>query len=270
MRKMKRLIKNILRWTPLESIYRRLRMNRQLRDFWNWDQCDEGRADFYRQFFGPGELVFDVGANMGNRTKVFHKLNAHVVAFEPQACCHAFLSRAFRGKESVTIVDRALGKSEGTAEMCIPDADVLGSLSSDWIRATKQSGRFGEQKWDKRQSVEITTLDKAIRQFGIPRFIKIDVEGYEFEVLSGLSTPINCISVEFTPEYIENTLRCIDHMSSLATIEAQFSLGESMGFAMPSWVDTQTIKQVLTNIDGKAWGDVYIRCLTSDALNRGH
>ncbi len=148
--------------------------------------------------------------------------------------------------------------------MLIADAHFLSSLSPRWIEAVKSSKRFGENQWEKRQRVEITTLDKAIQEFGVPSFIKIDTEGYEFEVLSGLSRPIDCLSVEFTPEDIQNTLNCIDLISSLSTIETRLSLGESMQWETPAWLAEDQIKQVLADTDPTAFGDVYIRCRTNN------
>lgn len=46
----------------------------------------------YRQFVKSGDLVFDVGANVGNRTAVFLRLGARVVAVEPHASCVAELT----------------------------------------------------------------------------------------------------------------------------------------------------------------------------------
>jgi FkbM family methyltransferase len=167
----------------------------------------------------------------------------------------------FDGKESVRLVNRALGKTEGETEMLIADSHTISSLSPQWIEAMKRSGRLSQHKWEKRQRVQITTLDKAIQEFGIPSFIKIDVEGYEFDVLSGLSTPIDCLSIEFHPEVIQNALNCIDHMSSLSAIDARLSLAESMKWETPSWLTADKIKQVLADTDPGMRGDVYIRCL---------
>jgi len=253
--------RNFFRRTPFYPVYRWLQRSRQVRRFRDWSGEDEKRAVFYRQFINSGDLVFDVGANLGNRTKVFCKLGARVVAFEPQAYCHAFLERVFDGNESVRLVNRALGKTEGETEMLIAEGHDISSLSQRWIEAVKKSGRLSDYHWNQRQRVAITTLDMAIEEFGVPSFIKIDVEGYEFEVLSGLSTPIDCLSIEFHPDDIQNTLNCIDHMSSLSPIEARLSLGESMKWETPAWLTADDIKQVLADTDPTACGDVYIRCL---------
>jgi FkbM family methyltransferase len=262
---MNRAFKNFLKRMPLYPLYQKFQQYRHLKEtirrYWEWTEDDENRAGFYRQFISPGDLVFDVGANMGNRAKVFWKLGAQVVAFEPQVGCYDYLRLVFTGKKSVRLVNRALGKTEGETEMFIADASIISSLSTRWIEAVRRSGRFSENNWDKKQRVEITTLDKAIQEFGTPSFIKVDVEGYEFEVLSGLSNPVDCVSIEFTPEDIQNTLNCIDHMSSLSSVDARLSLGESLKWETPSWLNADKIKQELAVADPTMFGDVYIRCL---------
>jgi FkbM family methyltransferase len=258
-------LKKLLKRTPLYPLYRSLQHRRQVRDYWQWGTDDEKRAAFYKEFVSPGDLVFDVGANRGNRAKVFCKLGARVVAFEPQLDCYHFLRGMFAGEKSVRLVNQALGRAEGVTEMLIADADTISSLSPEWVEAVQRSGRFSQHKWDRKQQVTITTLDAAIRDFGTPSFIKIDVEGYESEVLSGLSTPVKCVAVEFVPECVQNTMKCIDHLSSLSAVEAKLSLGESMEFETPSWLSADEIKRVLNdhvaNADHTTFGDVYIRSL---------
>jgi FkbM family methyltransferase len=227
-----------------------------------WHQDDERRLKFYKQFIRPNDLVFDVGANMGNRTKIFLKLDARVVAFEPQKMCAEFLELAFKREKNFTLINKALGAKDGEAEMYIDDESTISTLSKHWVTATKQSGRFKENTWDKRQLVKITTLDNMINHFGIPSFIKIDVEGYEYEVLSGISKPIDYISIEFASENIKNTYKCIEHMKSLSDVSFQIVKGEDSTFCLPEWISGKEIINALSdmiNHDSLAWGDVYIK-----------
>jgi hypothetical protein len=108
----------------------------------------------------------------------------------------------------------------------------------------------------------MTTLDQALHEFGLPSFVKIDVEGYEAEVLSGLSKPVPCLSIEFTGEYLENTFRAIDHVVSLGPVEGQVSLAESLMFTFETWLPSPLLKSRLSLL-GEGWaGDVYLRAST--------
>lgn len=85
------VVKKLLQSTPLYPMVREWHHARALRA---WGPDDAARLEFYSQFIHPGDLVFDVGANVGNRTKIFLRLGARVVAFEPQASCARVLQRA--------------------------------------------------------------------------------------------------------------------------------------------------------------------------------
>lgn len=203
-----------------------------------------------------------MGANIGDRTKIFLKLQAKVVAFEPQKICSDYLESALKQERNFILVKKALGDKEGKGQMLISKAHMLSTLSRYWTECTKESGRFSSIEWDKKQAVQITTLDKAISEFRVPSFVKIDVEGFEYEVLSGLSMPINCISIEFAAENLQNTCKCIDYLNSLSNVSFQFSKAESMEFELPSWVSADEMQHILSDLVGReelAWGDVYIR-----------
>jgi len=255
-----------IKWIFKKRIgYLYLFKHKNFRNLRIWSQEDERRLTFYKHFIKPNDLVFDVGANMGNRTKIFLKLNAKVVAFEPQKMCAEFLESAFKREKNFTLIKKALGAKNGEAEMFIANEHTISTLSKHWVTATKESGRFRQNTWNKRQLVKITTLDNIIKQFGIPSFIKIDVEGYEYEVLSGISIPIDYISLEFAAENIENTYKCIEHMNSLSDVLFQIVKGEDTIFYLSEWSSGEELKNRLFDIinqDSLAWGDIYIKNLS--------
>lgn len=254
---------DLLKRTPLYACYRKMHgLRGMFLGYWKRIQEDHRRLKFFRQFIEPGDLVFDVGANMGSLTKIFLDLKSKVVAFEPQEICSDHLESIFRHRPNFILVKKALGAKEGYGSMLISQTHMLSTLSRPWTECTKKSGRFASIEWDKRQSVEITTLDKAIQEFGIPSFVKIDVEGYEYEVLSGLSMPIKGLSIEFACENLQNTYKCIEYLASLSEVSFQFSKGESAAFALPSWTSGDEIRRILSDLveeDKFAWGDIYIR-----------
>ncbi len=229
--------------------------------FARWTVHDQEMSEFYGKFVSRDALCFDVGANIGNRVKILLALRARVVAVEPQAECVKILRTVYGNNRRLTIVHKALGEAQGEAEIMISTANTISSLSPDWIEAVIKSGRFSDFSWDRKRVVPITTLDKLIQEYGIPSFIKIDVEGFEYQVVKGLSQPVKTLSIEFVPEFIDATFRCIEHLLSLGDIRLNYSVGETMGLALENWVTSEEMIAILSGFrdDRMLFGDVYVQ-----------
>jgi FkbM family methyltransferase len=248
---------------PISSLIRFARSNRQS---WTevtaaraWTNTDDEKLSLYASFVSPGALVYDVGANIGNRVKIFSALGGSVIAFEPQPYCVAVLRKAFRRRSNITIVPRAVGSVPGSAKMFVSDTHVLSSMSRGWIDSVKRSGRFSAESWSRSISIEVTTLDQAIAIYGVPSFIKIDVEGFEFEVLTGLRTAVPALSFEFTPEHGEALDLCLDRLTYLGDYRFELSMGESMTLHLRKWVDARELKEAIRLLPEGSWGDIYAR-----------
>jgi len=184
-----------------------------------------------------------------------------VVAVEPQDSCMKLLKAEFGRNPKVKLLKKAVGAREGSAEIMVSNASTLSSLSPEWVDAVRNSGRFSDYAWERKQRVEVTTLDSLIRAFGIPSFIKIDVEGYEFQALSGLSVPVRTVSFEFVPEYLGAAFKCIDRLLLIGRFRFNYSVGESMRLALDEWVSRETILAHLSRYadDRELFADVYAR-----------
>jgi FkbM family methyltransferase len=250
-------VKEALKKTILGDAVRALRNAQAQR---NDRAAQTRRRSFYSQFIREGDLVFDVGANVGDRTQLFSDLNATVVAVEPQTSCFRVLQETFGKDQRITLMNVALGPEEGTAEMMVSDVDVLSSLSPEWINTVTQSGRFSNITWERKETVRLTTLDKLIEVYGCPVFIKVDVEGFEYEVLRGLSRAVPAMSFEFTPEYFDSTFACIKHLQSLSAVEFNYSTGESLELAS-EWMSGEEIQKRLKvfSCDNVVFGDIYAK-----------
>lgn len=144
------------------------------------------------------------------------------------------------------------------------NSNTKSSFSNEWIQATKESGRFTTCEWDKTQKMKLTTLDNLISDFGEPDFIKIDVEGFELEVLKGLSQPLKMLSLEYTvPEQTKNLISCMNRLNDIyiGHIECNYSTGESMEWAQENWMSIAEMKEFVTSpkFINTHFGDVYIR-----------
>ncbi len=241
-----------------------------LRDKWNAQKntaAKKIRADFYSQFVGKDDLCFDVGANYGNRIAALLDIGCRVVAIEPQHECCKFLKKKY--STSIEIINKGLGEKEGMVEFYKSNVSTLSTFSKDWIQSVQDSGRFRQFQWNEKTIVEMTTLDRLIRQYGTPKFIKIDVEGYELEVLKGLSSAVNYISFEYAvPEQVEKMINCIQHIQSLApgqNIECNYSVGESMSFANPTWLSCADMIELISSAEfvETGFGDIYVHTTPS-------
>ncbi len=226
-----------------------------------WTSHDREIFDFYSQFIVPGDLVFDIGANIGNRTKIFLALGANVVAVEPQDDCVNYLKKIYGRSKHLAIFQMVLGAFEGKAELMISNANTISSLSLEWIEAVKSSGRFSGYTWKDKKIVPMTTLDQLIDFYKLPSFIKIDVEGFEHQVMRGLSRQVSNISFEFTPEFIHSSLKCFEHLKTLGNVLFNYSVGESMRLALDNYVTSDEIARILKGFrhDNILFGDVYCK-----------
>ena len=220
------------------------------------------RSGFYKSFLSPGELVYDVGANIGERTEAMLGVGCRVVAVEPQPECCRILRVMQKKGVPLTIVEKACGRTAGYADLRTGSStDVLASLSPDYMHDVAMSGRFANHAWKDSFSVEVIPLNDLIRQFGMPSYIKIDVEGFESEVLTGLNHSPQILSFEFTPEMSGAMQACLGHCERLGLVEFNISYGESMRFARSEWVSANRIREVIKVLEGDSslFGDIFGR-----------
>ncbi|MEQ9399046.1 MAG: FkbM family methyltransferase [Longimicrobiales bacterium] len=224
-----------------------------------------GLRRFYAPFVGPGDLVFDVGAHVGDRTAAFAALGARVVAVEPQPRFARWLRRRVGRAAGVTVLEEALGAAPGTARLAVSDATpTLSTLADAWReRVGDVNPGFRSVRWDRGLDVPVTTLDRLIEEHGVPRFVKIDVEGYEAEVLTGLSVPVDALSVEFVAGTLDGAIRCVDRLRDLDDYRWQAVAGERRTWHWGAWRAPHEVRAWLeAGADGLASGDLYARRAT--------
>jgi FkbM family methyltransferase len=217
--------------------------------------------NFYGQFIQPDDLCFDIGAHVGNRLRVWQALGARSVAVEPQPALLRCLQRLFGKNPRITLVVQAVGATAGVATLHISSrTPTVTTLSQAWINAVIKDASFSAVQWDQQIEVPLTTLDSLIAEYGLPSFCKIDVEGFELEVLKGLSQPINALSFEYIPASIAIALGCIDQLEQLASYQYNYSRGETHQLIEAHWLDAAEMQVILRSIT-KGSGDVYARLL---------
>ena len=127
-----------------------------------------------------GDICWDIGANIGFYTCLLASQvdnTGAVVAFEPAArtCGYVYENVSLNQFSNVTVVNKGLGDKIEQRNLYYSEAELAeGTASLKYVEGRTAS-----------KSVTLDTIDNLIEKLSVPDFIKIDVEGYQLEVLRG-------------------------------------------------------------------------------------
>jgi len=203
------------------------------------------------------DLVYDVGANVGDATQLFLSYGARVIAFEPQPNCVAVLDERFKKEISEGLVTvYPVGLSDVAKWMTLSVCSIsptVSTFSAEW-----KQGRFKGFVWDKHIEVRVKRLAEIFNVIGLPKYIKINTEGWEFPVLKGMGGECPAfLSFEHAHECISKTRLCID---VLVGKEFNFFYHDTYRLSLKRWVSAHEINAYLeSQTDPMFWGNVCVR-----------
>lgn len=227
--------------------------------------------DFYRALIKSGQLISDIGANVGVLSAAFASLGARVVAVEPNADCVRHIHLSYRDKQ-IEVLQAAVGARNGVAVLNVShDRDVRSSVSDDWMKTMSGQDESYQGIWSRQNVVPMLTLDSIVDHFGKPDFIKVDVEGFEEKVLSALSAQPALLSFEFTAAFLAPGLRRLDLQLFQEGSTFNFAYNRDWGYPenleQGTWLNKEELKKALLAIEGSdRQGDIFIKAPESTKL----
>ena len=261
-----------LRTSSIHELYSRIAGKR-------WIAARGKQLDFYRSVlsgFRSGDLIFDIGANDGFQTDLFLRMGARVVAIDPDETNQSILREKFLRfrlvRRPVVIVGKAVSDQSTVETMWIDGpGSAVNTLSQKWATAlhtNKARHLHGHSGLDfaRQKTVETTTIEDLISAYGAPAFIKIDVEGYELQVIRGLQRPVPYLSFEVNlPEFRSEGLQCVEILGRLAS-EGQFNYAVDceQGLVLGRWLHANDFLGVLGRCNDSTI-EVFWKGLVSDA-----
>ena len=105
---------------------------------------------FYSQFVSPGDLVFDLGAHAGNRTRAFAAMGCRIVAVEPQPDFARLLRALFAGSQNVKVIEAAVDAQARRASLSISECTpTVTTLAAPWREARAREPDFSHVQWNR-------------------------------------------------------------------------------------------------------------------------
>jgi len=164
-------------------------------------------------------LIFDIGCHNGDDSDFYLRKGFRVVAVEANPDLCDLLRRRFEtalANGRLILIDRAIAEHEGEVDFfSYPTMNVWGTTNPNWASAFKQRGAHALKV-----KVPSTTFDSLIKRYGMPYFMKIDIEGSDQLCLDGL------LSFSERPQFISTEIEGREQIADLTTCLARLGYGK--------------------------------------------
>jgi FkbM family methyltransferase len=213
------------------------------------------RLDLFQSLVSPGDLCFDVGANIGDYTAALIAAGARVVAIDPQPSSVMELRARFKGDKRVVVEPIALGSKCGGADFYVRDLHGTSSFIKNWETS----------EYIEKIHVPVRTIESLIAIYGKPNYVKIDVEGYELEVIRGLESKVDLLSFEYhlTADDCAAKLKIIKTLARFGTLSFNLLPDFASTFRWKQFCSAEEFHDIFPSKLAKSgefsYGDIFVK-----------
>jgi FkbM family methyltransferase len=166
--------------------------------------------NFYKKLLSKNILIFDLGANIGDKTYIFSFFSRKIICYEPEKKFFLLLKDRFKNK-SVKIENKIVSnKKKKVSFYSVLNDEAYSTIFKNTL---KSFDHLKERKIYKKNIIS-TTLNSEILKYGTPDYVKIDCEGAEKVILKNLKYRVNIISFESNlPQSYNDTCYIINYLN---------------------------------------------------------
>jgi len=204
-------------------------------------------------------MFFDIGANKGGWCSANINNCEKIIAVEASPNTFQGLLSNVNNHPKITCLNYAVCDSKDEyITFYNSDADTISTLNKDWL--SSPTSRFYNCFNYNEIKCKTISLDKLIEIYGIPKLIKIDVEGGEFGTIKSLSQKVNNLCFEWASETNEITIKCLDYLQTLGFSEFAIQYKDDYTYRPDIYTDVEPIKILLNKTTPKIeWGMIWAK-----------
>ena len=201
-------------------------------------------------------ILYDVGANEGKYTDTnINKFNKCILVEANEALAEK-LRQKYKTNAAIHIVE-AIASNKESETFYISNAHTISTSDMEWIKQSRFSNNY---TWRPVEGIKTVSLDTLITTYGEPTLLKIDVEGYEYNVLQSLTKKVKLLCFEWAEEKKEEILLSLEYLRKQNYTRFHIQMEDKYDYVVndSEWRDFRTIYDLMNrscNINRKEiWG----------------
>ena len=205
-------------------------------------------------------ILYDVGANEGKYTEInLNKFDKYILV-EANPLLAEKLRQKYKTNTAIHIVE-AIASNKESETFYISNADTISTSDTEWIRQSRFSNNY---TWRPVEGIQTVSLDRLISIYGEPTLLKIDVEGYEYNVLQSLTKKVKLLCFEWAEEKKEEILLSLEYLHNQNYTRFHLQMEDKYDYVVDDadWCDFRKMYDLMNvscNINRKEiWGMLWV------------